>query len=69
MESFSSLFHGLAIALQPGNIVYCLAGTLVGTLIGIPLGVLSAVRQYSALDYATTVTGVLAISTPSFSAK
>jgi peptide/nickel transport system permease protein len=37
-----------------------------GTLIGVPLGVLSAIRQYSALDYVATVGGFLAISTPSF---
>jgi peptide/nickel transport system permease protein len=45
-----------------------LMGTAItlGTLIGIPLGILSAVRQYSWLDYATTVFGFLAISTPSF---
>jgi peptide/nickel transport system permease protein len=39
---------------------------LLGTLIGLPLGVFSAIRQYSALDYLTTVGGFLAISTPSF---
>ncbi len=39
---------------------------LLGTLIGIPLGVISAVRQYSAIDYLTTVLGFLAISTPTF---
>lgn len=37
-----------------------------GTVIGIPLGILSAVRQYSLLDYLTTIGGFLAISTPSF---
>ncbi|MEZ4623223.1 MAG: ABC transporter permease [Thermomicrobiales bacterium] len=39
---------------------------ILGTLIGIPLGVISAVRQYSWIDYTTTVLGFLAISTPSF---
>jgi peptide/nickel transport system permease protein len=39
---------------------------LLGTLIGLPLGVFSAIRQYSALDYLATVGGFLAISTPSF---
>lgn len=39
---------------------------LIGTLVGIPLGILSAVRQYSVLDYIATVGGFLAISTPSF---
>jgi len=37
-----------------------------GTVIGIPLGILLAVRQYSLLDYLTTIGGFLAISTPSF---
>ncbi|HYH12657.1 MAG TPA: ABC transporter permease [Thermomicrobiales bacterium] len=39
---------------------------LIGTVVGIPLGILSAVRQYSVLDYVTTVGGFLTISTPSF---
>ena len=39
---------------------------VLGTMIGIPLGVLSAVKQYSWLDYTTTVLGFLAISTPTF---
>ena len=39
---------------------------LVAIVIGIPLGVLSAVRQYSLLDYLATVGGFVAISTPSF---
>ncbi|MCS0495682.1 tripartite tricarboxylate transporter permease [Ancylobacter mangrovi] len=45
MDSFVSLFHGLFIALQPGNVVYCLIGTLVGTLIGVlpGIGPLSAI--------------------------
>ena len=39
---------------------------LLGTMIGIPLGIFSALRQYSLLDYVTTVFGFSAISTPSF---
>jgi peptide/nickel transport system permease protein len=42
------------------------AALVLGTVIGIPLGILSAVRQYSVLDYLTTVAGFLTISTPSF---
>src|SRR5262249_61198048 len=37
---------------------------LVAILIGVPLGVLSAVRQYSLLDYLATVAGFIPISTP-----
>ncbi len=39
---------------------------ILGALIGIPLGIISAVRQYSWVDYTTTVLGFLAISTPTF---
>lgn len=37
-----------------------------GLTIGVPLGVLSALRQYSVLDFALTGTALLGISTPSF---
>jgi putative tricarboxylic transport membrane protein len=45
MDSFISLFHGMSVALQPANIMYCLIGTLVGTLIGVlpGIGPLSAI--------------------------
>ncbi len=39
---------------------------LVSIVIGIPLGIFSAVRQYSILDYIATTFGFMAISTPSF---
>jgi peptide/nickel transport system permease protein len=39
---------------------------VLGTLIGVPLGVISAIRQYSGLDYVTTVLGLLSISAPTF---
>jgi peptide/nickel transport system permease protein len=39
---------------------------LVAIVIGIPLGVLSAIRRYSILDYVATIGGFVAISTPSF---
>jgi peptide/nickel transport system permease protein len=35
-------------------------------LVGVPLGVLSALRQYSWIDYLLTVLGFLAVSIPSF---
>lgn len=37
-----------------------------GILVGIPLGILSAVRQYSKLDFLLTATTFLGISLPSF---
>lgn len=45
-----------------------LTGTalLLGIFVGIPLGILSAVRQYSKLDFGLTATTFLGISLPSF---
>lgn len=37
-----------------------------GTVVGLAVGVVSAVRQYSPLDYTATVAAFLAVSTPSF---
>jgi peptide/nickel transport system permease protein len=39
---------------------------LLAIVLGIPLGILSAVKQYSLIDYVATVLGLAAISTPSF---
>lgn len=66
-----SLISGQAVSEQIMNRIgptSLLMGTalVIGTVIGIPLGILSAVRQYSVLDYVTTVGGFLTISTPSF---
>jgi peptide/nickel transport system permease protein len=43
-----------------------LGALLLSYVIAIPIGVLSAVRQYSSLDYASTVFSFLGISVPSF---
>lgn len=42
------------------------AAMLLGLLIGLPLGVFSALRQYSVLDYLTTVFAFVGVSIPSF---
>lgn len=42
------------------------AALLLAIVIAIPLGILSAIRQYSFLDYLSTVSGFAAISIPSF---
>jgi peptide/nickel transport system permease protein len=39
---------------------------LIAVLIAVPLGVLSAIKQYSFIDYLSTVAGFTAISIPSF---
>ena len=43
-----------------------LAAMLIALVVGIPVGIISAVKQYSLLDYAATMLGLLMISVPSF---
>ncbi len=43
-----------------------LTALLLGVLVGIPLGVISALRQYSRIDFLLTGIAFLGISTPSF---
>ncbi len=38
----------------------------IGCLVGIPLGIISALRQYSALDFGLTTIAFLGVSSPSF---
>ncbi len=39
---------------------------IISLLIGVPVGIISAVRQYSFLDYIVTVLGMISVSIPSF---
>jgi peptide/nickel transport system permease protein len=43
-----------------------LTALAIGIAVGIPLGIISALRQYSRLDYALTTFAFLGVSTPSF---
>ena len=43
-----------------------LTALVIGVVFGIPLGVISALRQYSRLDFALTGIAFLGLSTPSF---
>ncbi len=43
-----------------------MTATLISYIIAIPIGILSAVRQYSALDYGATIFSFLGVSIPSF---
>jgi peptide/nickel transport system permease protein len=43
-----------------------LTALAIGIVVGIPVGIISAVKQYSALDYVTTILGLIMISVPSF---
>jgi peptide/nickel transport system permease protein len=50
----------------PTTLTLALLGTLVSVVIGIPLGILAAVRQYSALDMASTIVAMVMGSIPGF---
>lgn len=50
----------------PMTIVVSLSTMLFGYLVGIPLGIYSAVRQYSVGDYVLTFVGFLGIAMPNF---
>jgi peptide/nickel transport system permease protein len=43
-----------------------LAAQLIAIVIAVPVGVMSAIKQYSLIDYSATVLGFAAISVPSF---
>ncbi len=43
-----------------------LCALAIGVLVGVPVGILSAVKQYSVLDYVATIFGLVMISVPSF---
>ena len=48
------------------TLVLTLSATLFTWLVAFPVGVLSALRQYSAFDYAATVLAFLGLATPNF---
>lgn len=48
------------------SIILMGAALIIGCLVGIPLGILSALRQYSALDFTLTGLAFLGVSSPSF---
>lgn len=50
----------------PMSVLVSFNGMLVATVIGIPLGILSAVKQYSVLDRISTVTSMFISAVPAF---
>ncbi|HSV82990.1 MAG TPA: tripartite tricarboxylate transporter permease [Ramlibacter sp.] len=61
LASLGSLGHGLAIALQPANLLYCLLGCLLGTLIGVlpGLGPLNAIAMLLPISFHLTPVAAL----------
>lgn len=50
----------------PATALLAVAGIIIALIIGIPTGILSATRQYSALDYSTTVLSLVSVAMPNF---
>lgn len=58
---------GEAVSMALRNSVFLMGTALaIGCLVGIPFGIISALRQYSRLDFALTALAFLGVSTPSF---
>lgn len=50
----------------PTTLKLAIGSTLLAVIIGIPIGIISAVKQYSLLDMVTTVTAIFLASVPQF---
>jgi putative tricarboxylic transport membrane protein len=61
LVGLSGLAHGLAVALQPMNLMYCLIGVLLGTMIGVlpGLGPLNAIAMLLPISYHLTPVAAL----------
>lgn len=54
------------IARMPTTFILAFAGVFVAVLIGIPLGIISATKQYSILDYISTLLALGGVAMPNF---
>lgn len=50
----------------PNTVILAVAGMLVALLIGIPIGIISARKQYSVTDNVATVLGLVGVAMPNF---
>lgn len=50
----------------PATLRLTIAGIIIAVLIGIPVGIISATKQYSILDYSTMILALLGVSMPNF---
>ncbi len=50
----------------PATLKLTIAGIIIAVLIGIPVGIISATKQYSILDYTTMILALLGVSMPNF---
>ena len=54
------------LARMPTTFILAFAGVFVAVLIGIPLGIISATKQYSILDYISTLLALGGVAMPNF---
>lgn len=54
------------LAWMPTTFILAFAGVFVAVLIGIPLGIISATKQYSVLDYISTLLALGGVAMPNF---
>jgi peptide/nickel transport system permease protein len=50
----------------PNTLILTITAWLIGLVVALPIGILSAVKKYSAFDYTTTVFAFIGISLPGF---
>lgn len=50
----------------PNTLILALSSLVIALLIGIPVGIISAVKQYSIFDYGAMFTALVGVSVPSF---
>lgn len=50
----------------PNTLILAVASIIIGIIIGVPIGVISATKQYSVFDYASMVMALVGISVPIF---
>lgn len=50
----------------PTTFILAFSGVLVAVMIGIPLGIISATKQYSILDYISTLLALVGVAMPNF---
>lgn len=57
---------GLILDKLPNTLVLALSSLVIALLIGVPVGILSAVKQYSIFDYTAMITALIGVSMPNF---
>jgi peptide/nickel transport system permease protein len=64
-KNFESVAESIGVRVRP-TLVLIGTAMLFGIAVGIPLGILSALKQYSLLDFALTTLAFLGVSLPAF---